>query len=105
MVEPSLLLIVFIIFFSFFCEYIDSTLGMGFGTTLTPVLLVFGFAPLQIVPVVLLSELITGILAAIFHHRAGNVNLKPHTMNVSLIIGNLKTLGYRESYRRNTPPI
>jgi uncharacterized membrane protein YfcA len=102
-VELSLSIIIFIILLAFFCEYIDSTLGMGYGTTLTPVLLIVGFAPLQIVPVVLLSELISGILAAIFHHREGNVNLKPKTMNISLIFSKLKTVGYREGYRRGIP--
>lgn len=57
-----------------FCEYIDSSLGMGYGTTLTPVLLLVGFEPLQIVPCVLLSEFITGLGAALMHHRDGNVN-------------------------------
>ncbi len=57
-----------------FCEYIDSSLGMGYGTTLTPLLLLAGFAPLQIVPAVLLSEFITGISAGLLHHRDGNVD-------------------------------
>jgi len=60
---------------AFFCEYIDSTLGMGYGTTLTPLLLIMGFEPLQIVPAVLLSELFTGIGASIGHHSIGNVDL------------------------------
>ena len=59
------------------CEYVDSTLGMGYGTTLTPILLVMGYDAVQIVPSVLLSELVTGILAGILHHELGNVNLKP----------------------------
>jgi len=58
-----------------FCEYIDSSLGMGYGTTLTPLLLLFGFAPLQIVPCVLLSELLTGFAATVLHHHDGNVNI------------------------------
>ena len=45
------------------CEYVDSTLGMGYGTTLTPVLLLIGYEPAQIVPSVLLSEFLTGVLA------------------------------------------
>jgi len=102
-VELSLSIIIVLIFLAFFCEYIDSTLGMGYGTTLTPVLLIVGFAPLQIVPVVLLSELISGILAAIFHHREGNVDLKPKTMNLALIVSKLKTVGYREGYRKGIP--
>jgi hypothetical protein len=102
-VELPVSIIIFIILLALFCEYIDSTLGMGYGTTLTPVLLIVGFAPLQIVPVVLFSELISGILAAVFHHREGNVNLKPKVMNISLIISKLKTVGYREGYRRGVP--
>lgn len=57
------------------CEFIDSTLGMGYGTTLTPLLLLVGFDPLQIVPCVLLSECVTGISAGLLHHRDGNVDL------------------------------
>ncbi len=56
------------------CEYMDSSLGMGYGTTLTPLLLVAGFEPLQIVPAVLVSELITGLAAGWMHHRDGNVD-------------------------------
>ncbi len=58
-----------------FCEYLDSSLGMGYGTTLTPLLLLAGFAPLQIVPCVLMSEFFTGLSAALLHHREGNVDL------------------------------
>jgi uncharacterized membrane protein YfcA len=57
-----------------FCEFIDSALGMGYGTTLTPLLLISGFSPLQIVPCILLSELVTGITAGVMHHRDGNVD-------------------------------
>jgi uncharacterized protein len=60
---------------AFACEYMDSSLGMGYGTTLTPLLLLAGFAPLQIVPAVLLSELVTGLAAGAMHHRDGNVDL------------------------------
>lgn len=61
---------------AFICEFIDSTLGMGYGTSLTPLLLIMGYGPLQIVPAVLLSELVTGILAGISHHKVGNVNFR-----------------------------
>ncbi len=71
--QPTLTLALFLL--ALFCEYIDSSLGMGYGTTLTPLLLVLGFAPLQIVPCVLLSELLTGFSATLLHHRDGNVNI------------------------------
>lgn len=60
-----------------FCEYVDSTLGMGYGTTLTPILLLMGYEPAQIVPSVLLSEFLTGILAGVLHQELGNVSFKP----------------------------
>jgi uncharacterized membrane protein YfcA len=66
--------LVFIIILAFLCEYIDSSLGMGYGTTLTPLLLIMGYNPLQIVPALLLSELISGLTAAFFHHKFKNVN-------------------------------
>ena len=67
--------VLFVFGAALFCEYMDSSLGMGYGTILTPVLLLAGFAPLQIVPCVLLSEFITGLSAAVVHHHDGNVDL------------------------------
>ena len=57
------------------CEYMDSALGMGYGTTLTPLLLIAGFQPLAIVPAVLFSELLTGLAAGALHQRDGNLDL------------------------------
>lgn len=68
-----------IIALAFVCEYIDSSLGMGYGTTLTPLLMMAGFKPLEIVPSLLLSEFVTGLLAGFFHHRHQNVNFRRGT--------------------------
>ncbi len=57
------------------CEYVDASIGMGFGTTLTPLLLAIGLAPLAIVPAVLMSQLAGGIAAGFFHWTLGNVKL------------------------------
>ena len=38
----------------FVCELVDSSLGMGYGTTVTPLLLAAGYSPLDIVPAVLI---------------------------------------------------
>jgi len=65
-----------IILLAFVCEFVDSSLGMGYGTTLTPLLLIMGYQPLEIVPAILLSELISGLSAAFFHHRFKNSNFK-----------------------------
>jgi len=75
-----------VIVLAFFCELVDSTLGMGYGTTLTPVLLALGFGVLAIVPCVLLSELFTGITAGIAHHKAGNVCFKRGSIHLKIAI-------------------
>ncbi len=66
-----------VLLLSFTFEFVDSSLGMGYGTSLTPLLLALGFNPIDIVPAVLISELLTGVLASIFHHRQGNADLAP----------------------------
>jgi len=103
MFELSLWVIITIIVFAFLCEYLDSTLGMGYGTTLTPVFLLMGFRPMEIIPAVLLSELITGLLAGIFHHREGNVDLKPKSADIFKITKMLSPLGYIETFRKTVP--
>jgi len=77
------------------CEYMDSSLGMGYGTTLTPVLLLAGFEPLQIVPAVLLSELMTGLTAGLLHQRDGNVDFlhDARARKTTLLLGSLSGIG------------
>lgn len=92
---PYIELSVLIILLAFVCEYVDSSLGMGYGTTLTPLLLIMGYNPLQIVPAVLLSELITGLTAGFFHHKAKNVNLKVGSQDfkTAMVMGSLSIVG------------
>ncbi len=59
----------------FICELVDSGLGMGYGTILTPALLLIGYDAHDIVPTVLLSELLSGFTASFFHNEIGNVAL------------------------------
>ncbi|KAH3745686.1 sulfite exporter TauE/SafE family protein [Pelomyxa schiedti] len=63
-------------FISFFGELVDSSIGMGYGTTLVPVLMTpaFHLERKTIVQSVLVSELCTGLLATIFHLLFRNVN-------------------------------
>jgi len=76
-------------------EYVDSTLGMGYGTSLTPILLLLGYSPLQVVPTVLLSELITGLLAAGLHHGVGNVNFSRGSkdLKVAAVLSAMSVIG------------
>lgn len=82
----SLQIFIVIVFLAFFCELMDSSLGMGYGTTLTPLLMMLGLTPLAIIPGVLLSELITGITAGIAHHKAGNVNFKRGSIHLKIAL-------------------
>jgi len=45
-----------VIILAFLFETMDSFAGMGFGTGLTPLLLLMGYEPLQVVPILLISE-------------------------------------------------
>lgn len=71
-----LLPIVLIFMIAFVCSYVDSAFGMGYGTLMSPVLLIFGYEVAIIVPVLLLSQMCTGISACIFHQKFKNVNFK-----------------------------
>lgn len=63
-------------FISFIGELVDSSLGMGYGTTLVPILMTpaFKLERKTIVQSVLVSELCTGVLATVFHLLFKNVN-------------------------------
>ena len=73
--ELTVALFVGVAFISLACEYMDASLGMGYGTTLTPVLLIMGFAPLAVVPAVLVGQLAGGVVGGIAHTRLGNISL------------------------------
>jgi uncharacterized membrane protein YfcA len=61
---------------AFICEFIDSSLGMMYGTILSPVLIIAGFEPLLVVPSILLSQAIGGFSASLFHHKFKNVSFR-----------------------------
>ena len=88
-------LFIFLTVVAFFCEYVDSSLGMGYGTTLTPLLLFLNFEPLQIVPAVLLSEFITGISAGLAHNKLGNCEFKKDSEDtkVTIVLASCSVVG------------
>lgn len=102
----SVNIFIIVIFLAFCAEYVDSTLGMGYGTSLTPILLLLGFHPLQIVPAILFSEFLTGSFAGLTHHWMGNINLslfkrknyeltdiRQSHLKIALILGGCSFLG------------
>jgi len=83
---PELLLLVVII--AFILEFFDATLGMGYGTTLTPLLILLGFSLWELIPAILITNAIIGIVAGFFHHRFRNADfgLKSKDSKVTLVL-------------------
>ncbi|MFX1279171.1 MAG: TSUP family transporter [Promethearchaeota archaeon] len=74
-------LILYIILLAFVFESMDSMAGMGFGTALAPLLFLLGYTPLQVVPTILISETITGLIDTIFDHEFKNVRYSFNPLN------------------------
>ncbi|SEH12198.1 hypothetical protein SAMN04487967_0699 [Natronorubrum sediminis] len=72
--EFQIIPIVVVIAFVF--EGLDSSAGMGFGTALAPLLFILGYEPLQVVPILLLSEMLTGLVAGFVHNEFDNVHFE-----------------------------
>jgi uncharacterized membrane protein YfcA len=73
--EITLTLFVVVALIALLFQYMSVSMGLGYGTALTPVLLIMGFAPLQVVPAVLLSQFVGGVIGGVAHHRVRNINL------------------------------
>jgi len=56
----SIEIITLFIISALICEFIDSYLGMMYGTILSPVLIIAGFNPLVVVPCILFSQGVGG---------------------------------------------
>lgn len=61
---------------AFLTGYVDTCVGGGHGTLLTPVLMLVGFPAGMVVPAILLSEIGIGLLSMFLNHRAGNLDLR-----------------------------
>ncbi|WP_254526068.1 sulfite exporter TauE/SafE family protein [Natrinema caseinilyticum] len=92
--DPLVVLVAFVL------ETTDSAAGMGFGTGLAPLLFVLGYEPLQIVPVLLVSETLTGLIAGAVHQNVENVtfSIRPLNEESKLLlllvgVGSVATLG------------
>jgi len=70
---PSIVLVLL----SFGSGYVDASLGMGYGSTLTPLLMLLGYQPLEVVPAIIASQFAAGGIGALAHHFIGNVDLHP----------------------------
>ncbi len=75
-----------VVLLAMFFEFMDASAGMGFGTAITPLLLVLGFDPKQIVPAVMIQQGVAGLVGAFLHREFENVEwkLKPMSETIKL---------------------
>lgn len=71
------------------CEFIDSSVGMGYGTILSPLLIILGYDPVFVVPCILISQAVGGAIATIRHHSHQNANFSHNSpdLKIALLIG------------------
>ena len=69
-------------------EFLDSAAGMGYGTVFTPLLLLMGYEPLQIIPVIMIQQACAGLIGAYMHKEYGNVEwrFRPPSETVKLLL-------------------
>jgi uncharacterized membrane protein YfcA len=63
-----------VVLLAFGAGFLDAVLGMGYGTILAPLLLLFGYRVPELVPALLLSQFAAGLVGARFHHLNGNAS-------------------------------
>ena len=82
------MLVWWVILMCAFFEYMDSAGGMGYGTALTPLMLMAGFDPRQVVPCVMITEMFTGLIAGMVHGEFDNVQwqFKPMNETTKLVV-------------------
>lgn len=84
---------IIIVICAFIFEFIDTALGGGYGTVLTPLLLILGFVNLDIIPAILFSEIWTGLTGAYMHHRFKNADFSEENKKNLKILGTISILG------------
>lgn len=98
--EFTLLIILILILAALICELVDSSLGMMYGTILSPVLIIAGFEPLILVPSILFSQAIGGFTASMLHHRLKNVKFELKVRHPRVVIKKMKEVGCFETLRK-----
>lgn len=79
-----------VVFFLGYClAALDTSIGMGYGTIGTPILLIIGIVPIVAVPLILLSQFVETTLGSIAHRKFKNgdvFNFKQGDGKVSLVL-------------------
>ncbi|MBN2095869.1 sulfite exporter TauE/SafE family protein [Candidatus Peregrinibacteria bacterium] len=83
----TLSLIIVVILAAFILEFFDASAGMGYGS-LTPILLLMGFPPLEAISAVILTSAVLSLFAGYLHHDFDNIDflLKKNIKILSILI-------------------
>ncbi len=73
-----------VVFLALIFEFLDASAGMGYGTAITPLLLILGFNPKQIVPVVMIQQATAGLVGTFLHKEFENVEWKFKPMSETI---------------------
>ncbi len=94
---------VYLIFFAMIMEFIDSALGMMYGTVLSPLLILMGYDVKAVVPSILISQSVGGFIASWRHHHLQNANFKAGTVDYHLSFCLLSwSFNLRENITKNS---
>lgn len=67
---------------AFGAGFLDTALGMGYGTVLGPLLLAAGYRVPEVVPALLISQVTAGLVGARFHHLNGNATFTRNSVHL-----------------------
>lgn len=84
-----------IVVISFVSMYLNIALGMGYGVTLIPTLILLDFDILAVLPAVLVTQFLAEIAGGFSHQSAGNIDLSrdsPH-MKVAVVLAGCGIVG------------
>lgn len=65
-------------------EYFDISLGMGYGTTLSPILFMMDFPILDIASALLINNVIIGLAAVFFHLEFKNISFRKGSSDLKI---------------------
>ncbi len=94
LVEPWTAGFYVIVVISFLCMYLNAALGLGYGVTLIPILLVMGFET-TVIPALIVAQFLAEIAAGVSHQSAGNIDLtqsSPH-LKVAMVLAGCAVVG------------
>ena len=78
--------ILIMISLAFIMEIVDTSLGMMYGTLLSPIFIGYGFEPLVIIPAILISQAVGDISGTMSHQKFKNADFRGLTTDTKIVL-------------------